>query len=209
MTDKLQRVRIVHDSDPEDPREWDAMCEITHQGRWHRTTNQQIADLIRHTNGWRAAMEMLWAAHSDQSEALTEEDMDYKLEENEAFRDTWLTAVSDELIVQKFNTRRETYLAHTTPKLCQHVGTPWERAAEVMQDSIDTFKQWAEGDVYGFVIEEWTGACACEDCDAGEWVGTDSCWGFYGSDPFENGMSEHIPEHLHDKLREAEVEYNY
>lgn len=205
MTDKTLRVRIIHDCDPEDPREWDDMCEITPRTRWGKTGPEQIADLIQRTKGWAAATEMLWVANND----LTDEDMVIKLEENEDFRNTWLEAVKDELIVQEFSTQHENYIAHTTPELCKHVGTPWERAAEVMQGSIDTFKQWAEGDVYGFVIEQWTGACACEDCDAGEWVETDSCWGFYGSDPFENGMSEHVPEELHDQLREAEIEYKY
>ena len=203
MTDKTLRVRIIHDQHAEDPRDWDDMCEITHRARWGKTGPEQIADLIQRTKGWAAATEMLWVANND----LTDEDMVIKLEENEDFRNTWLEAVKDELIVQEFSTQHENYIAHTTPELCKHVGTPWERAAEVMQGSIDTFKQWAEGDVYGFVIEQWTGACACEDCDAGEWVETDSCWGFYGSDPFENGMSDHVPEELHDQLRNAEIEY--
>lgn len=206
---KTFRVRILHDSSAEDPRDWDDMCEIVHATRWGKRCSQQTADLIRETKGWKAAMEVLWAAHSEDSGSLTEDDMECKLEENEDFRNTWLEAVKDELIVEKFHTQHETYLAHTTPELCKRVGTPWERAAEAMDGSIETLKQWAEGDVYGFVIEEWTGACACEECDAGEWVETDSCWGFYGSDPFENGMSEHVPEELHDQLRSAEIEYKY
>ena len=44
-----------------------------------------------------------------------------------------------------------------------------------------------------------------EVCDHGDlhWEQTDSCWGFIGADPFTNGMSEHVPSELHDKLREA------
>lgn len=203
----LIRVRIIHDDSPDDPRDWDDMCEITHRTRWGKTGPEQIADLIQRTKGWAAATEMLWVAYDEQALSMTEEDMVCKLEENEDFRNTWLEAVKDELIVQEFSTQHENYIAHTTPTLCQITGTPWDRAAEAMQGSIETFKKWADGDVWGFVIEEWTGKCACEDCDAGEWVHTDSCWGFYGSDPFENGMSEHVPEDLHDLLRKAEIEY--
>lgn len=202
---KTLRVRIIQDSSADDPRDWDDMCEITHRSRWGKTGPERIADLIQRTKGWAAATEMLWVANND----LNEEDMVIKLEENEDFRNTWLEAVKDELIVQEFSTQHENCIAHTTPELCKHVGTPWDRAAEALAGSIETFKQWAEGDVYGFVIEEWTGACACEECDAGEWVETDSCWGFYGSDPFENGMSDYVPDELHDQLRDAEVEYKY
>lgn len=206
---KTLRVRIVHDSSPEDPRDWDDMCEIVHQTHWGKSCTEQIADLIEKTEGWKAVMEMLRVAHQKDIVSHCEDDLLGKLYDDETFRDMWLNAVKGELLVKKFHTQHESYLAHTTPELCKYVGTPWERASEVMDGSIETFKQWAEGDVYGFVIEEWTGACACEECDAGEWIETDSCWGFYGSDPFENGMALHVPEELHDQLREAEVEYKY
>ena len=201
------RVRIIHDQSAEDPRGWDDMCEINASGRWYQSAGIQIGELILRTKGWRVAEEMAAVAgHGTLDRWLDRKD---RLYNDEDFRNTWLEAVKDELIVKVFHTQSHEYVAHTTPDLCKHVGTPWERAAEAMDGSIETLKQWAEGDVYGFVIEEWTGACACEECDAGEWVETDSCWGFYGSDPFENGMSEHVPEELHDQLRSAEIEYKY
>lgn len=204
---KTLRVRIIHDSCAEDPRDWDGMCEIYASGRWDQSASSQIADLIVRTKGWQATETMAVVAGVNTIDNVL--DSEDRLRDDEDFRNTWLEAVKDELIVEVFWTQHNEYIAHTTPELCKYVGTPWDRAADAMQGSIETFKQWAEGDVYGFVIEEWTGACACEECDAGEWVVTDSCWGFYGSDPFENGMSEHVPEELHDQLREAEVEYKY
>ena len=66
-----------------------------------------------------------------------------------------------------------------------------KRAIESLNAEVSTFDQYIRGDVYGYVIEEDNG-------DVSE-----SCWGFYGSDPFTNGMSDHIDESLHDKLREA------
>lgn len=207
MSAKTLRVRIIHDSNSEDPREWDDMCEIVRDERWSASIDRQICDLIVRTNGWRAMEEMATVAgHLTLDQMI---DNEARLQNDTDFRDTWLEAVKDELIVETFHTQHEKYVAHTTPDLCKRVGTPWERAAEVMQGSIGTFKQWVEGDVYGFVIEAWIKTCACEDCDAGEWVETDSCWGFYGSDPFENGMALHVPESLHDQLRNAQIEYNY
>lgn len=209
MTNKL-RVRIVHDSSPEDPREWDDMCMIQ-QIAPRATYVEKVCDLIAVTEGFKAAMEMLEAATP--VDTTYDEPHDrrvyYDMHCDDALRDRWLEAVKGELIVEKFNTQYENYIAYTTPDMCKVIGTPWERAAECMKDSIDTFKQWAKGDVYGYVIEYWSEACACEDCGAGEWIETDSCWGFYGSDPFENGMSDHVPEELHDMLRNAEVEYKY
>lgn len=73
-----------------------------------------------------------------------------------------------------------------------------EKAERVLKAEVETFSQYLSGDVWGFeVIEKHT-------CDMGhehEEV-IDSCWGFYGSDPKENGMADHL-EH---KLEEYEIE---
>ena len=51
-----------------------------------------------------------------------------------------------------------------------------ERAEAFISAEIDTFSQYINGDVYGFVIE---------DEDGNE---EDSCWGFYGYDIVDNGI---------------------
>lgn len=201
MTNKL-RIRVIHDPNAEDPRDWDDMCEIVHKGRWEQSFAHQITNLIVVTNGWKAAMKVVWATYNEDDDSPTESDMEERLEFDEPFRNQWLEAVNDELIVETFNTQHESYIAHTTPELCKHVGTPWERASEAMAGSIETFKQWAEGDVYGYILEE------CIDVEDGDWIEVDSCWGFYGSDPFENGISDSVPEELHEQLRHVEIEYN-
>lgn len=71
-----------------------------------------------------------------------------------------------------------------TEKRCRKVG-------DILRGEVETYDQFLTGDVYGYVIED-------ED---GEKEGR--CWGFYGSDPFQNGMSDDIPEELHDQLKEA------
>lgn len=65
---------------------------------------------------------------------------------------------------------------------------------------VNTYDQYLTGDVWGFVTEVHE---ECAHCGRDEWVEEDSCWGFYGRDPFENGMSGHIDEENHDLLREA------
>jgi hypothetical protein len=74
-----------------------------------------------------------------------------------------------------------------------------EQAERCLLAEVDVYDEFIQGNVFGFVIEEG------ETCDHGaiHWEQTDSCWGFIGADPFKNGMSEHVPSELHDKLREA------
>lgn len=58
-----------------------------------------------------------------------------------------------------------------------------ETAKTAAESELSTFRQWCEGDVYGYVIER-----RCENGDG--WECVDSCCGFYGPDPVENGMIE-------------------
>lgn len=74
-----------------------------------------------------------------------------------------------------------------------------ERALDLLRIEVEVYDQYLRGDIWGFSIEEMN-----ED---GEWVTTDSCGGFFGDDPFKNGISDHVPEELHDLLREADVEW--
>lgn len=63
------------------------------------------------------------------------------------------------------------------------------RAIEMMQNSVETYDQYLTGEVYGFAVYENTGT----DADP-SWEETDnSCWGFYGDDPQQNGLAEYIP----------------
>lgn len=201
-----RRVRIVHDCDPSDPRDdMDMVCQIERcNWRAGTTAREIISGLIRDTTAWRAAERLAAAANPD----WTEDDLP-DIEFNTSVREQWLSNLSDCLLVEEFWTDRRDYqwVAYTTPEMCAKLGVDWANAAEAMDGEVKMFKQWAEGDVYGFIVEEWSAACACDDCEAGEWVETDSCWGFYGSDPFENGMSEHIDEELHEQLRNAEIEH--
>lgn len=80
-------------------------------------------------------------------------------------------------------------------------GTPPELIAEALAGEIETYDQWASGDVYGYVIERRTLCALCSALDADDVPARcphcdldtdDSCWGFYGADPRENGMAEYL-----------------
>lgn len=80
-----------------------------------------------------------------------------------------------------------------------------ERVYTYLRGEVETYDQYLRGDVYGFVLKKVTPAgygkaeCGADDLECvqvyeGEKVEeTDSCWSFYGSDPAENGMAEHLP----------------
>lgn len=70
---------------------------------------------------------------------------------------------------------------------------------------VETYDQYIGGDVYGFVVEQCD---FCPECGDGSWEETDSCWGFFGRDPKENGMADHLADpELVEMITEAEVEY--
>lgn len=59
---------------------------------------------------------------------------------------------------------------------------------DTMRAEVETYDQYLQGDVYGFVIEESIHCAACRHTHTEQ---LDSCWGFYGYDPKTNGMADH------------------
>lgn len=55
-----------------------------------------------------------------------------------------------------------------------------EKVKVLLQGEVETYRQYLEGDVYGYRLSE-------DD------VEVDSCWGFYGNNIRENGMLDQIP----------------
>lgn len=64
-----------------------------------------------------------------------------------------------------------------------------DRAEEILESEVETYDQYLTGDVFGFSVEK-------KDED-GDWEDIDSCWGFYGSNVKENGMTDYIPQEYH------------
>lgn len=65
------------------------------------------------------------------------------------------------------------------------------KAIAQLESEVKTYEQYLQGDIYGFTTFD------AED------EAIDSCGGFYGSDPFDNGMSEHIAFQYHSLLKQA------
>lgn len=68
-------------------------------------------------------------------------------------------------------------------------------ALKCMQGEMEVYNQYHAGDVYGFILRD----PPCETCD-GEGKEADSCWGFFGDNPIENGIADHIDETLREEL---------
>lgn len=99
------------------------------------------------------------------------------------------------------------YIYASRDKAREEWGTPanpdeteeefWERR---MRQEVETYSQYLEGDVYGFVLEKARGYIQTtlfedgevEEGEGLEWEEVDSCWGFFGYDPAENGMGGHV-----------------
>ena len=66
-----------------------------------------------------------------------------------------------------------------------------ERAIKSLVREVEVYDNYLTGEVYGFEIISPSGHVA------------ESCSGFYGNDPFKNGMSDNITPSLHEALRNA------
>lgn len=64
------------------------------------------------------------------------------------------------------------------------------KATKCMQGELEVYNQYHDGDVYGFVLRDKP----CEHCDDETGDELDSCWGFFGHDPMENGIAEYLSE---------------
>lgn len=73
------------------------------------------------------------------------------------------------------------------------------KAEEMLKGEVETYDQYLRGDVYGFVVEKKVG---CECCGHVETEEVDSCWGFFGSDPIENGMKDNLSKEYHPLLEQ-------
>jgi hypothetical protein len=80
-------------------------------------------------------------------------------------------------------------------------------AEKCLRAEVAVYDDYLTGNVWGYIAEERE-VMDCWDLDDNEgWETTDSCWGFYGSDPETNGIKDHLCDDYADALADAQVEY--
>ncbi len=72
-------------------------------------------------------------------------------------------------------------------------------ALRCLQGEVETYDQYLMGDIYGFILEGPVCDHECS-CDV-QREQVDSCWGFYGSDPLENGMADGLSDEHRELLK--------
>lgn len=104
------------------------------------------------------------------------------------FSDPWDSGQVGWIYVTKAKAREEYGVKRLTKKLL-------ERIDECLKSEVKTYDQYLRGDVYGFILEDK------------QHTDDDSCWGFFGSDPMDNGMLGHIGSKHKDLIKSLEDVY--
>jgi len=193
----LIRARIIHDDSPESPRE---CSNVGHLVTWDRfgityEDSRGKQQTLRDVNGFGGRQ----LAHQ------------HMRGESVAIR-----------VALPSSMHRDGFLYATRADVAREWGAAadvLDKARVCLESEARTYIQWADGDVYGRVIERRT---LCELCDAAEDVpddcphceiDEDSCWGFYGTDDVDaNGMTDGLSEAeaaaLRTEASAGHVEYN-
>lgn len=112
------------------------------------------------------------------------------------FRCRWDSGQVGYIYVTKEDAKNNWGLKRLSPQKRQ-----W--ALDILKSEVETFSQWANGEIYGFTVEDEEKGIS------------DSCGGFYGSDWENNGILDHIDykglgltkEQMLERLEETEVSY--
>ena len=205
----MNKLKVVHDSCAESPREWDNLgtiaykhsrytlgeVEINEPIEWLESmlnlqekgiyTNERLAELESKFFNQFLALPIYLFDHSGQSIST------------KPFRCSWDSGKVGYIYTDKKAVLSQFGGKKVTKKLK-------ERILNYLNSEVETYNEYVEGNVYGFQIVD-------EDENI-----IDSCYGFYGREFENNGMAEHIDfellglenrEQLLEVLESAEIEY--
>lgn len=179
---RTRKVVIHHCPDPhESPRDWDNLGKMVY---WHR----------RYTLG-------------DENPKMSPEEYRETIPEGSVVMPLYLLDHSGlALRTTPFTSRWDSGqvgLVYATPEDIEKSYTEGteeeiqEKVKRCLKAEVKIYDQYLRGQVWGYTIEE-----VCEECDQSDRTG-DSCWGFFGDDLEETGITEYIPEELHEQLEDA------
>ena len=169
-----RKLKIIRERDPESPREWDnnGLMVCFHSeynlGDKHKFGSpQEFRDWMEEQgDDIIACLPLYLYEHSDMT--ISTKPFSCSLESGQV---GWIIATRDTLESG----------GHNVDDLEIKKVEIWLRG------EVETYDQFLRGDVYGFELYD----DPCPTCGHKGEV-TDSCWGFYGDDPIENGMNDHL-----------------
>jgi len=166
--DNNRRLRIEQDDIPESPREWDNLGTLA---CWHRRDNYGDVQPKQDREEWYTenvqkgdlCLQVRMYQHSDVRIYLAGSGNDCPWDSG------WLG----------FYLVKQAQLDKEFPGLPREEQV--KKARDIVEGELETYTQYLNGDVWWFCVEEAV---------LGGWDIVDSCGGFYGSDPAENGMCD-------------------
>lgn len=182
-------VRIIADSDPESPREWDNLGTMVCAHRRY---------LLGDEDGMRKALDLIYEHLSDKQLNDMEFDASHVPDIERA-----LEATGQAIMLPLYLYDHSGITMKCSPFMC-----PWdsgkvgfifvskatarneydwkllnkqriEKLQKYLEGEVETYDQYLRGDIWGFEV--------LEDGEV-----SDSCWGFYGDDPLTNGILDHL-----------------
>lgn len=201
----MKTIKIVHDSSPESPREWDNLGTMAYKHSNYTLGEEKISEPIE----WLEEKLGLQNKGEYSNERLQELEarfyQEYVALPLYLYDHSGIT-ISTSSFSCRWDSGKVGYIYLTKKKVLEECGGKIvtaklrERVEGYLKGEVETFDQYIRGDIYGFQVYE----------DEEE---IDSCYGFYGLDFATNGMTDHIDieglttEQVIELLEEAEVEY--
>lgn len=204
-SDDKYTLAIYVDEDPQNPREWDNLGKMI---CWHSRYNLGDEQQTDDPNDWlielAAPLEdvpidrlkdfrRVWKILTKHLVILPLALLDHSglhmwVGKGPHWSDTsgWDSGQVGWIYMTREQILRESPQTYKNPKANRVTQKMREWAEKVLEQEVEAYNQYLNGDVYGFVLYEK---------QEGELKGIDSCWGFYGHQFESDGyLGEHLPE---------------
>lgn len=180
-------VKVVQDTDPGSPREWDNLGVMA---CWHRRYNLGDVQPKQDPQEWLAAnapkgsivLPLYLFDHSGISMSTG------------SFGDPWDSGQVGYIVATPEAIRKNFMKKRITAKMRAQV-------EEILKSEVKIYDDFLTGNVWGYTIESIKDCESCGSKTHGDEDVDDSCWGFFGDDL--SGMKEHVDPKYHSALEEA------
>lgn len=170
----MRLLKIVFDETPEDPRKWSNLGTMV---CWHRryrlgdrhefSSPEEFWDYIEREGGQKNFIILPLYLYDHGGLIMSDR----------PFSDPWDSGQVGWIYVSHDKIRKEFRVDEVTPEVRQ-------KALNILKAEIEEYNYYLQGRVYGFMAYSWT--------ESGPEL-EDSCWGFYGENPSQNGLLDQIP----------------